>query len=63
MVRFVNKSTQVENPGGAGVLEVFAKIPGGGGRGGQGFQEKLAGGSKYFAFYCICVHLLFFQKK
>ncbi len=44
--------TRVENPGGGGVRDVFAKIP----RGGQGFQEKLPGGSTYFAFYCIFIN-------
>jgi hypothetical protein len=33
---------------GRGYLTFFAKIPGGG----QGFQEKLPGGSPYFGFYC-----------
>jgi hypothetical protein len=30
----------------------FAKIP----MGGQGFQEKLPGGSPYFWFYCIFIN-------
>jgi hypothetical protein len=33
----------------------FAKIP----RGGQGFQEKLPGGSPYFGFYCIFINKCF----
>ncbi len=28
-------------------------------RGGQGFQEKLPGGSTYFAFYCIFINKFF----
>jgi hypothetical protein len=51
-----HRSTRVENPG--GVLEVFVKIPGGGG-GGQGFQEKLPGGSPYFGFYFIFIDNFF----
>ncbi len=45
-----HRCTRVENPGGGGVLEVFAKIPRGGG---QGFQEKLPGGVHLF---CILLH-------
>ncbi len=41
---------------GGGVLAVFAKIPRGGG---QGFQEKLPGGSTYFGFYCVFINKFF----
>jgi hypothetical protein len=41
------RCTRVENPG-EWVPEVFAKIP----STGQGFHEKLPGGSPYFGFYC-----------
>ncbi len=37
---------------GRGYLMFLAKIP----RGGQGFQEKLPGGSPYFGFYCIFIN-------
>jgi hypothetical protein len=38
-----------------GYLMFFAKIP----RGGQGFHEKLSGGSPYFGFYCIFIDKCF----
>jgi hypothetical protein len=50
----IHRCTRVENPG-EGVRNVFAKIP----RRGQGFQEKLLGGSTYFAFYCIFINKFF----
>ena len=40
---------------GRGYLMFFAKIP----RWGQGFQEKLSGGSPYFRFYCIFINKCF----
>ena len=51
----LHRCTRVENPG-EGVRDVFAKFPRGGG---QGFQEKLPGGSTYFAFYCIFINKFF----
>jgi hypothetical protein len=50
------RCTRVENPG--GILEVFAKIPRGGG---SRVSGKIAwgGGSTYFGFYCIFINKFF----
>jgi hypothetical protein len=54
---YVNKAIPIDAHGLKiqGVRDVFAKIP----RGGQGFQEKVLGGSPYFGFYCIFINKFF----
>jgi hypothetical protein len=48
----------LKTQGGGGYLKFLPKSLGGG-AGGQGFQEKLPGGSINFAFYCIFINKFF----
>jgi hypothetical protein len=54
----MHKCTLVENPG-EGIPDVFCQNPKGSWGKGQGFQEKLPGGSPYFGFYCIFINKCF----